>query len=83
MVKKARYYTNQEFVNSIGQRIKELRKEHNHSQEYLIEKVRLSINSYETGAKIPTLMSLYKICEFYKISISEFFAPINYPKFDE
>lgn len=79
VVKKARYYTNQEFVTSIGQRIKELRKEHNHSQEYLIEKVKLSINSYETGAKIPTLMSIYKICEFYKISISEFFAPIKYP----
>ena len=83
MVKKAQYYSNQEFVISIGQRIKELRKEHNHSQEYLIEKVRLSINCYETGTKIPTLMSIYKICEFYKISISEFFAPINYPTPDK
>ncbi|MCM1295914.1 MAG: helix-turn-helix domain-containing protein [Muribaculaceae bacterium] len=39
----------------------------------------LSINSYETGAKIPTLMSILKICEFYNISLSDFFAPINYP----
>lgn len=52
MVKKARYYTNHEFVFSIGQRIKESRKEHNHSQEYHIEKVRLSINSYEDLEKL-------------------------------
>ncbi len=79
MVKKTRYYVNPEFVEKIAQRIKELRREHNHSQEYLIEKVHLSINSYETGAKIPTLMSILKICEFYNISLSDFFAPINYP----
>lgn len=79
MVKKARYYVNQEFVTRVGQRIKELRKEHNHTQEYLIENVRLSINSYEAGTKIPTLMSIFKICEFYDITLGEFFAPINYP----
>ena len=70
-------------IRGKGDLIKELRKEHNHSQEYLIEKVRLSINCYETGTKVPTLMSIYKICEFYKISISEFFAPINYPTPDK
>ncbi|WP_367183530.1 hypothetical protein [uncultured Alistipes sp.] len=41
------------------------------------------MNSYETGTKIPTLMSIYKICEFYKISISEFFAPISLPSSKE
>lgn len=79
MVKSSRYYVNSKFVERVSQRIKELRNEHNHTQEYLIEKVHLSINSYEAGTKIPTLMSLFKICEFYNITLGEFFAPLNYP----
>jgi len=63
----------------IAQRIKELREEHCHTQEYLIEKVHLSINEYEVGSKIPTLMSILKICRFYNIRLDEFFAPMNYP----
>lgn len=78
-MQKDRYYINREFVDKIAQRIKDLRKEHGHTQEYLIEQVHLSINSYEVGQKVPTLMSILKICEFYEISLSEFFAPIDYP----
>ncbi len=79
MAKKSRYYLDREFVDKIAQRIKELRNGHGHTQEYLIDRVHLSINSYETGSKIPTLMSILKICEFYKITLDEFFAPLNYP----
>ncbi|WP_242493105.1 MULTISPECIES: helix-turn-helix domain-containing protein [Alistipes] len=79
MLKKTRYYVNQELVEQIAQRIKDLRNKHGHTQEFLIEKIHLSINSYEAGTKIPTLMSLFKICEFYGIELSEFFATINCP----
>ncbi len=78
-MQKGRYYIDQELVGKIAQRIKDLRNEHGHTQEYLIEQVHLSINSYEVGHKVPTLMSILKICEFYGISLSDFFAPINYP----
>ena len=64
-MQKGRYYIDQELVGKIAQRIKELRNEHGHTQEYLIEQVHLSINSYEVGHKVPTLMSILKICEFY------------------
>lgn len=82
MIKKERYYSNREFVEKLAKRIKQLRCEHNHSQEYLIDKVHLSINSYEVGSKVPTLMSILKICEFYGITIGEFFAPIDFPPKD-
>lgn len=75
----SRYYKDPRFVEQIAKRIRELRITHGHTQEYLIEKVHLSINSYETGNKVPTLMSVLKICEFYQISLAEFFAPIDYP----
>ena len=79
MTKNSRYYKDQQFVETLARRIKELRNEHGHTQEYLIVKIHLTINCYETGSKIPTLMSLLKICEFYNITLDEFFAPMNYP----
>lgn len=79
MTKKERYYTNPIFVKMLARRIKELRSSHGHTQEFLIGKLHLSINSYETGSKIPTLMSILKICEFYDITLPEFFQGMDYP----
>ena len=79
MVKSKRYFQDKDFLRQIADRIREIRTDNNHTQEYLIEKLHLSINSYETGAKIPTLMSILKLCVFYRITISEFFSPIKYP----
>lgn len=79
MPEKKRYYKNEEFVEKLAQRIRELRKTHKQTQEDLIEHLHLSINSYETGSKVPTLMSILKICEFYNITLGEFFAPLDYP----
>lgn len=57
----------------------ELRDEYGHTQEFLIEKVHLDINRYEICDRIPTLMSLRKICEFYDVTLAEFFLSMNYP----
>lgn len=48
----------------VAQRIKELREGQCHTQEYLIEKVHLSINEYEVGNKVPTLMSILDFQRF-------------------
>ena len=68
-----------DLAEKIAQRIKELRGEYGHTQEFLIEKVRLDINRYEICDRIPTMMSLRKICEFYDISLAEFFMSMDYP----
>ncbi len=68
-----------DLAKKVAQRIKELRDEYGHTQEFLIEKVHLDINRYEICDRIPTLMSLRKICEFYDISLAEFFMSIDYP----
>lgn len=60
-------------------RVKELRRIHGHSQEKLIENTGLNIPSLETGENYPSLTSIAIICKFYKITLEEFFAPINYP----
>ena len=63
----------------VAMRIKELRDQYGHTQEFLIDKVKLDINRYEIFDRIPTLMSLRKICEFYDITLAEFFAQFAYP----
>lgn len=66
-------------AEKLAKRIRELRNEHNHSQEYLIDHIHLDINRYEICDRVPSLMSILKICKFYNITLSEFFEPMNYP----
>lgn len=63
----------------VALRIKELRDQYGHTQEFLIDKVGLSINQYAMLERVPTLMSVRKICTFYDITIAEFFSSMNYP----
>lgn len=81
MTEKSRYYRDTEFVKKLSQRIREVRNTHTQTQEDLIDNVHLTIGNYETGDKIPTLMSILKICKHYKISVREFFDVdlFNYP----
>lgn len=68
-----RYFRDKEFVEKLAQRLRELRNSKSHTQEVLIDNVHLTIGNYETGDKIPTLMSILKICNHYNISVREFF----------
>lgn len=70
------------FVKTLVERMQQLRNERGYSQEYVIENTHLDISRYETGDSIPTLRSVLKLCRLYDITISEFFAPLNYPTKD-
>ena len=63
--------------------MREIREQHNHTQEYLSNNTRLKIWDYESGQKFPSLESISKFCDFYKITLDEFFAPMNYPPREE
>ena len=60
--------------------MKEIRELHNHMQEYLIENTHLHISHYENLQKFPSLETISLFCNFYKISLGDFFAPMNYPE---
>lgn len=79
MEKAGKKFIDIDLAEKIAQRIKELRDEYGHTQEFLIEKVHLDINRYEICDRIPTLMSLRKICDFYDVTLAEFFMSMNYP----
>ena len=63
-------------------RMQQLRLEAGYSQEEVIEFTHLDISRYESGTSIPNTQSILKLCKLYKLTIAEFFAPINYPPKD-
>ena len=79
MKKIGKKYLDPVLAEMIAQRIQQLRDEYGHTQEFLIDRVKLDINRYEICDRLPTLMSLRKICEFYDITLSDFFLSMNYP----
>lgn len=62
--------------NSIGRKLKALRKEHNLSQEKIAEYVDMSrehISCIERGKNLASTETLYRLAEYFKIDIKEFF----------
>lgn len=66
-------------MDLVAGRMRQLRDEHNYTQEYLIDHTRLDIAHYEAGQSFPSLFSISILCKFYNITLDEFFAPMNYP----
>ena len=71
--------TDEKLAELILFRMKELRSAHGFSQEYVIEHTGLDIFHFENGTKKPTTTSLSILCKFYKITLGEFFTPLEYP----
>ncbi|KQL19086.1 helix-turn-helix domain-containing protein [Cytobacillus solani] len=63
-------------MEKVGLRIKELRKEFNKTSNEVVEAIHISQPHYsqiENGRVPITLENLIKICDFYGITLSEFF----------
>lgn len=74
----------EELLQKIILRVKELRRLHDHqSQEELAEATGLGIAQLESGKNFPNLTTITIICKFYNITLDEFFAPLNYPLKDK
>lgn len=59
-------------MESVGQLLKLLRKQHHYSQKYLAEYlgvIQQTYSHYETGRIVPTYKNLVKIAELYQISL--------------
>ena len=63
----------------IVERMKRLRLEHGHSQEYVMENTRLDIPHFESGRYTPSINSIAIFCRFYGLTLAEFFRPLDYP----
>lgn len=68
-----------ELLGKVVMRVKELRALHGHSQVDLNAGTEIDIANLETGGSFPNLTTISIICEFYDITLDEFFAPMHYP----
>ena len=58
----------------LPQKLKQLRKVHNYTQDYVAEAlgiVRQTYSHYETGKRMPDAESLYKLAGLYNISVDD------------
>lgn len=68
-----------ELLGKVVMRVKELRSQYGHSQAELNAATDVDVANLETGANFPNLTTISIICEFYDITLDEFFAPMKYP----
>lgn len=63
---------------NLGNRVKELRKKHNMTQQELAEAISMrqeSVARIEKGKHQPSYDAILKICDAFGISLPEFFSP--------
>lgn len=59
-------------MDKLGERLKELRKEHRYTQEFLADYLnvtRPAIGNYEKGINEPPLQTLVKLADLYQVSL--------------
>lgn len=63
-----------ELINAVGQRFKELRNAKGLSQEHVYFDTNIHIGRVETGQYNISISTLSELCNYYDISILEFFG---------
>ncbi len=73
-------HTNDKLLRSIAVRLKQLRTERGYTQEVVTDRTGVNVGLYEVGATNITIVLLCVLCDFYEVSLEEFFSGIDYPK---
>lgn len=73
-------HTNNTLLRSIGDRLKQLRSERGLTQEVVTDQTKVNIGLYELGKTNITIVLLVVLCNFYGITLEEFFRGIEYDK---
>lgn len=70
-------HTNDKLLRSIAARLKQLRIERGYTQEVVTDQTGVNVGLYEVGATNITIVLLSVLCDFYDVSLEEFFRGIN------
>lgn len=73
-------HTNDTLLRSIGERLKQLRLERKLTQEVVTDRTGVNVGLYEVGTTNITIVILTVLCNFYEISLEDFFHNLNYDK---
>lgn len=66
-----------QFINAVGKRLKELRNEKGLSQETVYFHTNIHIGRVETGKYNITISTLKQLCDYYGISVADFFKGLT------
>lgn len=73
-------HTNDKLLRSIAARLKQLRTERGYTQEVVTDRTGVNVGLYEVGATNITIVLLSVLCDFYEVTLEEFFSSIEYPR---
>lgn len=73
-------HTNDTLLRSIAHRLKQLRIERGYTQEVVTDQTGVNVGLYEVGTTNITVVLLTVLCNFYNISLEDFFHDIDYEK---
>lgn len=73
-------HTNNTLLQSIAKRLKQLRLERNYTQEIVTDRTGVNVGLYEVGTTNITIVNLCVLCNFYEVSLEEFFHDMEYER---
>lgn len=71
-------HANDKLLRSIGRRLKQLREEKGLTQEVVTDRTKVNVGLYEVGTTNMTIVVLTVLCNFYDVSLKEFFRDMDY-----
>lgn len=66
-----------DFLIAVGKKLREIRESKSYSQEYVYENTKINLDRVEKARTNYTLSTLYILCNFYGITLDEFFKGIK------
>lgn len=73
-------HTNDILLRSIGTRLKRFRVDRGYTQEVVTDRTGVNVGLYETGKTNMTVVILAVLCNFYGVTLDEFFQNMEYEK---
>ncbi len=67
------YIRDEKLIKAVAKKLQAIRHERNMSQDYVSGKTNISIARIELAQVNITISTLSKLCDFYKISLTDFF----------
>ena len=71
-------HTNDKLLRSIAARLKQLRTERGYTQEVVTDRTGVNVGLYEVGSTNITVILLTVLCNFYEVTLEEFFRGMEY-----
>lgn len=73
-------HTNDTLLRSVASRLKQIRIERGLTQEVVTDRTKVNVGLYEVGTTNITIVLLTVLCNFYNVTLEEFFKGIEYEK---